>query len=81
MKFPWANVDELEEARFVLFGVPDESGSSAERKGVSHAPKCIRGVAWRREVFERHGTTSTAQPGFSGLETKIFDYGAQIDIG
>ncbi len=75
MKFPWANVEELKEAGFVLLGVPDESGSSAERKGASQAPKRIREVARRREVFERHGTTSTAQPGFSGLKAKIFDYG------
>jgi agmatinase len=75
MKFPWANAEKLEEAGFVLLGVPDESGSSAERKGASQAPKRVREVAQRREVFERHGSTSTAQPGFSGLEVKIFDYG------
>jgi len=75
MKFPWANAERLEEAGFVLLGVPDESGSSAERQGASQAPKRIREVARRREVFKRHGFTSTAQPGFGGLEAKIFDYG------
>jgi hypothetical protein len=44
MNSPWANAEELEEAGFVLFDVPDESDSSAEHKSASHAPKRIRGA-------------------------------------
>lgn len=78
MKFPWANTSKLEEAGFVLLGVPDETGSVSARKGASQAPKRIREVAHSREVYERHGSTSIAQPGVCGLEARILDYG---DIG
>lgn len=75
MKFPWANAEKLEKAGFVLLGVPDESGSLAVRKGASKAPRRIREVAQRREVFKRQGYTSTTQPGVCGLKAEIFDYG------
>ncbi|MFQ5815905.1 MAG: arginase, partial [Candidatus Hydrothermarchaeaceae archaeon] len=62
-KFPWANTNSLEEAEFVILGVPDESGSHSVRKGAFEAPGRIRRVANEREVFERSGVKSISMPG------------------
>lgn len=74
-KFPWANTDRMEDADFVILGVPDDTGSHSPRKGVSLAPARIRKVANEREVFERSGTRSIAMPGGCEDERRIFDYG------
>lgn len=72
MKFPWASV-ELEEADIVLLGVPDESGSHAERRGTSEASDKIReaGIEGIHEFSE----TKTVYIDYSGRLQ-----GAQIDI-
>ncbi len=74
-KFPWANTTSLEEAEFVVIGVPDESGSHSPRRGTSEAPARIRRVANEREVFERLGVKSLAMPSGCEDDEKIFDYG------
>lgn len=81
-KFPWANTDNLEEAEFVIIGVPDEGGSHAHRSGAWQAPDTIRRVAHEREVFERAGIRSISLPGKNAAQRRIFDYGniAKADI-
>jgi agmatinase len=82
-KFPWANTNSLDEAKFVILGVPDDSGSHSKRKGASQAPASIRKMACEREVFERAGVTSISLPQFREVDKKIFDYGDidRSDVG
>lgn len=81
MKFAWANAESFDAADVVLFGVPDESGSNSQRKGVSRAPLKIREVSNEREVFERGGMKFTTVP-FCGSQVSIFDMGdiARTDV-
>ncbi|MBI5797339.1 arginase family protein [Candidatus Woesearchaeota archaeon] len=74
MKFVYAN-EPLQDAQFVLIGVPDESGSHSARSGCKRGPDAIRKVAYERCVFKRKGTFSLAQVGSGRIKQKIHDYG------
>lgn len=56
-----------------MFGVPDESGSHATRKGTSRGPNKIREASYR-EVFFRKGKRTVAHPQ-DPVDKKIYDYG------
>ncbi|MHA1376984.1 MAG: arginase family protein [Candidatus Helarchaeota archaeon] len=71
MKFPWAN-SSFEEADCIIIGVPDESGSSAARKGTQLGPYFIRNVSNSRDVY---GPNRIAQSLSGEIKTKIFDLG------
>jgi agmatinase len=74
MKFVYAN-SPLQEAEFVLIGVPDESGSHAIRSGCKNGPDALRKVAHERCVFKRKGRFSLAQVSSGRIDKKIHDYG------
>jgi len=74
MKYAWANAKSYKEAKSVLVGVPDESGSHAGRKGASKGPDMLR-KASRTEIFERRGKKTISQPQTGKLKGKLFDYG------
>lgn len=71
MKFPWAN-SSFEEADCIIIGVPDETGSSAARKGTQLGPYFIRNVSNSRDVY---GPNRIAQSLSGEIKTKIFDLG------
>ncbi len=73
MKFVYASAA-LQEADFVLIGVPDESGNTSPRTGSKRGPETIRKIAYERCVFKRKGTfSSQASP--LQIPQKIHDYG------
>ncbi len=74
-KLPISNSD-FKNARFVVIGVPDDSGSSY-RNGSDKAPDAIRRVANSNELGEvvRNGKKSIFEPELSKLNAKVFDYG------
>ena len=74
MKFPYANAP-LQEAEFVIIGVPDESGSMSQRTGCKKGPDAIRAIAYERCIFKRKGTFSLAQVSSGAITQKIHDYG------
>jgi len=74
-RFAWANCDRLEDADVVLIGVPDESGSHAERKGAARGPDQIRRVSNRMATVIHAGHRSLIQPGTAILTKRIFDHG------
>lgn len=65
---------DLEEAEFVIVGIPDESQSHALRKGTEEAPFRIRAISNLRDSYERKGQKSVGRP-FSGTEKKVYDMG------
>lgn len=65
----------MEDADIVLFGVPDESHTHANRSGTAKAPDHIRKVSLERGVFERSGKKTVSLPTMSPLEQKIIDIG------
>lgn len=73
MKYVWHNSKSLDKAEIVIFGVTDESGSHAVRKGAYKGPDKIREVSWR-EAFFRKGVRSIAHPQ-DPIKKSIFDYG------
>ncbi|MBI4399621.1 arginase family protein [Candidatus Micrarchaeota archaeon] len=74
MKFAYANAKKFEEADYILFGVPDETGSHSELKGVSLAPNTIRKISNERFGIKRGNKISLFQPQ-QGVLPKIYDYG------
>jgi len=72
--FAYANAPSFEEAKVILFGVPDESGSSSYRQGSKKGPDAIRKVSNQRNVFLRDGKKTLVQPQ-SGTLPSIFDKG------
>ncbi len=73
MKFVYATAP-LQEADFVLIGVPDESQNTSPRTGSKRGPELIRKIAYERCVFKRKGRfTSEAVP--PKISQKIHDYG------
>lgn len=62
MRLAWAKGKELKSSKFILLGVPDESGSKANRKGTSIAPNRIRKVSNERDMFSHMGGDSLAMP-------------------
>lgn len=74
MRFVWANVNKYEQADVVLFGVPDESGSHAKRRGAALGPEAIRRVSNEYFSVFRGGQRSVFQT-YCPITQKIFDYG------
>lgn len=74
MKLAWATAKDWKEADVVVVGVPDESGSSAKRKGSRFAPNKIRKVSVEREVVQRGGKR-LFQKEKGEIQRRIFDWG------
>jgi agmatinase len=71
-----SNVDSIEKAEIVIFGVPDESRSHAKRKGTSRAPDVLRIASNESEFFERGGKVIPTSPMRGTFDHKhIFDAG------
>jgi len=74
MKLAWA-LQDFPSAEWVLFGVPDESGSHAFKKGSSKGPDMIRAVSNERSVFIRNDQVSLVQPQTGKFRNNLFDHG------
>lgn len=74
-KICWANTDKLDDAQFVVLGIPDESQSHALRKGTEAAPFRIREISNERDSYRRDGKKSLGFPYSNINQRKIFDYG------
>ncbi|MDP3728333.1 MAG: arginase family protein [bacterium] len=74
MKFVYASAP-LQDAEFVLIGVPDESGNRSPRTGSKRGPDAIRKVAYERCVFKKKGTFSSTPVDSGKFVQKIHDYG------
>ena len=74
-KFAWATAKSFKEADYILFGVPDESGNRAPRKGASKGPNALRKVSRERGIVNRKGKISLVQPTHGKLTKTIFDAG------
>ncbi len=73
MKFVYATAT-LQEAEFVIIGVPDESRNTSSRMGSKRAPEVLRKIAYERGVFKRKGRfSSEAIP--TKIPQTIHDYG------
>ena len=62
-------------ADIVLFGVPDESHTHADRSGTATAPDHIRKLSVERGVFERSGRKTLSLPTMNPIEQKVLDAG------
>ena len=69
-----ANIDNFNEAEFVIVGIPDESQSHAQRKGTEEAPFKIRQISNQRDFYERNKKIILGRP-FQGTEKKVHDIG------
>jgi agmatinase len=74
-KLAWATAKSIDSAKWVLFGVPDETGSHSYRKGSSKGPDAIRKVSLERDVFIHGKTKSLEQPESGEIKDVLFDYG------
>ena len=74
-KICWANTESLDDAQFVVVGIPDESQSHALRKGTEEAPQRIREIANERDSYNRNGKQSLGLPFSEINQRKVFDYG------
>ena len=79
-KICWANANTLDDAQFVVVGIPDESQSHALRKGTEAAPFRIREISNESDSYNREGKNSLGLPFSNISERKVFDYG-NIDRG
>ncbi|WP_420545166.1 agmatinase [Nitrosopumilus sp.] len=70
----WANTKNLDDAEFVIVGIPDESQSHALRKGTKEAPSRIRQISNTHDSYDRDGTLSLGLP-FGGIEKRVHDFG------
>jgi len=73
MKFAYHNSN-FEKAELVLFGLPDESGSHAERKGSAKGPDSIR-KASQRNVYKFSGGQAIYEPEVGSFNKKLHDFG------
>ncbi|MFB5610639.1 MAG: arginase family protein [Nitrosopumilaceae archaeon] len=74
-KICWANTENLDDAQFVVVGIPDESQSHALRKGTEEAPQRIREIANERDTYNRNGKQSLGLPYSKINQRRVFDYG------
>ena len=72
MKFAYAKAKSMKSADVILFGVPDESGSHALRKGAKQGPDAIRKIS-NREAKVSKTSTYEAQEG--PIHASVFDAG------
>ncbi|HJS82229.1 MAG TPA: arginase family protein [Nitrososphaera sp.] len=71
-----SNADSIDSAEIVIYGVQDESGSHAKRKGTSRAPDVLRIASNESEFFERGGTRIPTCPMRGSFDGKrVFDAG------
>jgi agmatinase len=75
VKFAWADEKKQSNANVVIFGVADESGSHAMRKGTSRGPDKIRKISTERAIFTRKGIKSITLPHFCSTNIRLFDAG------
>ncbi|HEY7227480.1 MAG TPA: arginase family protein [Nitrososphaeraceae archaeon] len=76
MKLLHSNVNSIDQADFVVIGVPDESRSHAKRRGASKGPDSLRIASNSFEFFEREGKIIPICPMKGTLENKkILDFG------
>lgn len=76
MKLLHSNVNSIDQADFVVIGVPDESRSHAKRKGANKGPDSLRSASNSFEFFERGGKIIPICPMKGTLENKkVFDFG------
>lgn len=84
LNLAWATARNLDESEYVLFGVPDESGSHSYRKGSSLGPDRIRKVSQERDMFVREKKLFFEQPEHGMVKDNLFDFGnikrRQIDV-
>lgn len=73
-KICWANKKNLEDAEFVVIGIPDESQSHALRKGTEAAPSRIRQISNQRDTYARDDKIILGRP-THGTEKHVCDYG------
>ncbi|MEM3791268.1 MAG: arginase family protein [Candidatus Micrarchaeaceae archaeon] len=55
---PWNNVEKEVDAKYIVMGVKDESGSRSMRKGAKLGPDSIRKAAYEMDMVIRHGAYS-----------------------
>ena len=77
-KFALSNKN-FDNADFIIFGVADETGSRAKRKGTSLAPAEIRKVFSKFEVIKKHGD-SFFEPADASLKKAVQDFNV-YDLG
>ena len=75
MKLAWATQEKFEDAEWIVFGVPDESGSHSIRKGTSKAPNKIRQVSNQRSTYYRGNKKFLVQPQQGTLKNNLYDQG------
>jgi agmatinase len=75
LNLAWARQKRIENAEWVIFGVPDDSGSHSYRKGAANGPDRIRSVSVERGIFVRNKVKHITEPQKGELQNNIFDYG------
>ncbi len=80
MKIAWASA-EYGNAKYLILGIPDSSGSHSKRHGTDKAPDRIRQASNERDVYERN-SRSMGRP-FYGSPKPAADYGniSRSEIG
>ncbi len=73
MKFAYHNSG-FEKAELVLFGLPDEKGSQAQRTGVDKGPNSIR-KASQRNVYKFKGGQAIYEPEIGRFNKSLYDFG------
>jgi len=71
----WAKQKNIEGSDWIVYGVPDESGSHSNRKGSSKGPDAIRKISNERGVFSRKGKKIIVEPQKGELKDNVFDSG------
>ncbi|MBU0457631.1 MAG: arginase family protein [Nanoarchaeota archaeon] len=74
-KFAYHNCNKITDADIILVGVPDESGSYAERRGTKKGPDAIREASHERLCFKRKGKTFCVESENGPFNLKLFDAG------
>jgi len=75
MNLAWARQKDVKKSEWIVFGVPDQSGSHAKRKGSVFGPKKIREISIDRGIIFRKGEESVLQPEKGTLKNNVTDYG------
>ncbi len=75
MKFAYSTAKSLENAKVALFGVPDEKGSHALRKGSAKAPDRIRRVSRERLLYKRGGKDNLVTTSSGVFKARLHDLG------
>lgn len=73
-KICWANKKNVDEADFIVIGIPDESQSHSLRKGTEEAPSKIRQISNQRDTYSREDKIILGKP-TQGTTKQVYDYG------